>query len=253
MKIIYVLFIALLIALIIPSCKKGSSTPPPTPDLTPDSLKVGLLAYYPFDNNANDVSGNGHTGTVVRAISTADRHGKANGAYSFNGYNSYVMVPGNTSLTLNNTNFTLSAWVSVYTYSVSTYMSILTRRWAGSDNGWILGMNAAATQNPGLVFFDVTGIAVADGNKIVDVYGWHMITVTYNFPAQQMSIYIDGQLDRVVNHIPSPNPPASANFYIGRDDPTTDSGTELFNGSIEEVRIYNRVLSANAIQKLYTF
>ncbi|MBF0574179.1 MAG: hypothetical protein HQK69_10565 [Desulfamplus sp.] len=51
-------------------------------------LSDGLVAYYPFNGNANDESGNGNNGTVDGATMTADRNGNANSAYSFDGVNS---------------------------------------------------------------------------------------------------------------------------------------------------------------------
>ncbi len=45
----------------------------------------GLVAYYPFNGNANDVSGNGYNGTVNGATLTTDRFGNPNSAYNFNG------------------------------------------------------------------------------------------------------------------------------------------------------------------------
>jgi hypothetical protein len=45
----------------------------------------GLVAYYPFNGNANDASGNGNNATTVQATLSADRFGIANSAYSFNG------------------------------------------------------------------------------------------------------------------------------------------------------------------------
>ncbi len=50
----------------------------------------GLIADFPFDGNATDVSGNGHDGTVNNAILTQDRFGKNNSAYSFDGTNRYI-------------------------------------------------------------------------------------------------------------------------------------------------------------------
>jgi len=47
-------------------------------------LDAGLVAYYPFDSNANDLSGNGNHGTVNGAVLTSDRLGNANSAYHFN-------------------------------------------------------------------------------------------------------------------------------------------------------------------------
>ena len=49
----------------------------------------GLIAYWPFNGNANDESGNNINGTISGATSTTDRFGAANSAYSFNGTNDY--------------------------------------------------------------------------------------------------------------------------------------------------------------------
>jgi len=52
--------------------------PPPT---------NGLVAFYPFNGNANDESGNGKNGTVINAIPVVDSFGSSNKAYGFNGNN----------------------------------------------------------------------------------------------------------------------------------------------------------------------
>jgi hypothetical protein len=48
-------------------------------------LSSGLIAYYPFNGNANDESGNGHNGTIYGSTLTADRMGNPNSAFYFNG------------------------------------------------------------------------------------------------------------------------------------------------------------------------
>ena len=45
----------------------------------------GLVAWYPFNGNANDESGNGNDGVIVDAITTVDRNGSSNSAFGFNG------------------------------------------------------------------------------------------------------------------------------------------------------------------------
>ena len=75
-------------------------------------LNDGLIAFYPFGGNANDVSGNGNNGTVYNAILATNHFGAANTAYDFNGTNSYIDIPQNSGLNNLTTNFTLSAWIS---------------------------------------------------------------------------------------------------------------------------------------------
>jgi hypothetical protein len=63
----------------------------------------GLVAWYPFNSNANDESGNGNNGINNGATLTADRNGNANKAYSFNGNNittSYSGISGNGARTI---------------------------------------------------------------------------------------------------------------------------------------------------------
>ena len=71
-------------------------------------LERGLVGWWKFDGDATDSSGNGNDGTVNGATLTTDRHGQANGAYSFDGVDDYIQVPHHESLSL--TSFTLSVW-----------------------------------------------------------------------------------------------------------------------------------------------
>lgn len=71
------------------------------------SLTQGLVAYYPFHGNANDMVGT-NNGTVNGAVLTTNRFGVPNTAYSFNG-TAYIELGAPSTLAFAN-NFTLSAW-----------------------------------------------------------------------------------------------------------------------------------------------
>src|ERR1041384_589849 len=71
-------------------------------------LTNSLLAYYPFNGNANDATGNGYDGVVHGAVLTQDRFSVTNRAYLFNGTSSYIQV---NKLLPDMTNLTISAWV----------------------------------------------------------------------------------------------------------------------------------------------
>src|SRR5208337_4123112 len=81
----------------------ASSPVPPQSFLT-----NGLLAYYPFNGNANDMAGT-HNGTVHGAVLATNRFGIPNSAYSFNGSSAYIDCGTPADLAFTN-NFTLSAW-----------------------------------------------------------------------------------------------------------------------------------------------
>lgn len=61
------------------------------------NLNNGLVAYFPFNGNANDTSGNGNNGIVSNAILSTDRNGISSSAYEFNGVNSRIQVNNSTS------------------------------------------------------------------------------------------------------------------------------------------------------------
>ena len=73
------------------------------------NLKIGLIAYYPFNTNTNDESGNGNNGTVNGATLTTDRFGKANSAYKFDGSNLIAVNPAQ----FKNQTFTYAIWVKL--------------------------------------------------------------------------------------------------------------------------------------------
>lgn len=97
-KMKYLLLIIISIVLGI-SCKKDCEDPPdPQPECKPDLTK-GLLAYYPFNGNFNDESGNGnHAVAKNGAFLTTDFIGRTNGSAGFDGINDYLIVAGNSKL-----------------------------------------------------------------------------------------------------------------------------------------------------------
>ncbi len=93
------------------------TTPPPEPPKPekpaepkePAFVKEGLVAYYPFNGNAKDESGNGHDGAVKGATLSEDRHGEGGKAYAFEG-RSFISVGLNESLHLVS-DTTFSFWI----------------------------------------------------------------------------------------------------------------------------------------------
>jgi hypothetical protein len=91
--------------------------------ITHAGLSDGLVAYYPFNGNANDESGNGNNGTVNGATLTMDRFGNPNSAYNFDGMNNFIEISS-----LSNMQYkpiTYSVWINV-----SSYMTDVTT-WQG--------------------------------------------------------------------------------------------------------------------------
>ncbi|SEP29949.1 LamG-like jellyroll fold domain-containing protein [Mucilaginibacter sp. OK283] len=217
-----------------------------------DSLKVGLLAYFAFNNSGVDSSGNANHGMVYNISSVPNRFGTANSAYYFNGTTSYIKVKDNQSLRLNNTDITLNSWVKLDVYNASYGVNLLSKRISGVDNGWAWGITGYSIATQGIVTYGPGGgSAFARGTAIIGLNQWHMVTTVYNLTKQQISIYVDGALDNVTYGLPSPNANITTDLYIGKDNPEVPTNGYYVQGALDEIRIYKRALTLNEIKKLY--
>ena len=73
-------------------------------------LKQGLVAYYPFNGNAKDESGNGHDGDVKGATLANDRNGNSNSAYYFDGADDYINLGNDDDFNFGESDFSISLW-----------------------------------------------------------------------------------------------------------------------------------------------
>jgi len=254
MKFFTTKYVALLLVVVgvgmMTSCKKGDNSGTVQEQI--DSLKVGLIAYYPFNNSGVDESGNGNNGYVYNITSVADRNGKPNFAYHFDGTTSYITVPDNAALRLANTDITLSTWIKLDAYGSSFGYNILTKHTTGSNNGWAWGITGAAATTKGVVTYGPGGLSVlATGTSVIPLNQWHMVTSVYKLAGQQLTIYVDGTLNTVSNNILSPNPAIITGLYIGRDDPSVPTNGYFLQGALDDLRIYGRALTATEVKKLF--
>jgi hypothetical protein len=226
-----------------------------------NTLKADLIAYYPFNGNAKDSSGKGNDGTTFNTVLTANRFGKANSAYYFDGSSSYISIKDNNLLRLNNTDFTINYWINLDEYIATTGSSVLSKNNGPYQNGWncsVTGYGSAYTRvgKVGRAFYNVSGgdDPWAVGDKIVPTRTWTMITVQYSLLNQSITFYVNGVLDAVVNNIPTPNPLTNANLQIGKNvynDPSGLTPPYYVKGAVDDIRIYRRALSSSDILKLY--
>ena len=94
-----------------------------TGESTPEiDLGQGLVAFYPFNGNANDESGNNHHGTAHYLTFTTDRLGSPNSAASFNGKYSYMEIPDDKDFDFGKTtSFTIAFWIRLNTIPIGTF------------------------------------------------------------------------------------------------------------------------------------
>jgi hypothetical protein len=220
------------------------------------SLSSGLVGWWTFDgkdtfsnNKTADRSGNNNTGTLtngpVRSI------GKIGQALEFDGTNDYVHLGNTASLGLTGS-MSVSAWVYAHTYPGASDNMIISKNINGEpERGWEL--NATLDNELETMAFKVS----SDGNDEITVYGatelttgrwYHMIGV-YNASAQTMNLYLDGALDTdfVTGTVPSSQANSPANVHIG----SRSDSQKFWDGLIDDVRVYNRALTADEIKRLY--
>lgn len=221
----------------------------------PASLSEGLVAYYPFNGNANDMSGKGNNGSVSAATLTTDRFGNSNYAYSFNGSSSHIRV--NHSSSLNSSSVSISGWFNTNTLPTNEADSVkgIVNKWwqlnstcNGNYNAYSLGLTKPAGKNP--VVGAATSFYAGDvfySSNVIEKNKWYHFTFTHSATSGG-KLYVNGQLvnsnttaGTICN---STNP-----IYIGAE---VTNGTlwRFFNGKIDDIRIYNRVLTQSEIDYL---
>ncbi len=212
---------------------------------------TGLVAYYPFSGNANDASGNGHNGTVYGATLTIDRFGNPNSAYSFDGVGDYVRIPNAPDLD-GMDSLTLSVWVK--TNGGAQEMEVLNKYIHNSgsqlDDSYNIGIDG---WGPLVVFQYATKDAyvIKISNDPLPIDSWHHIVGVYT--GAEGSIYVDGSKVALSRNDPDPGGPLNsitADLLIGCGE-ESGSLVKFFAGKIDDVRIYNRALTANEALELY--
>ncbi|MBI4690777.1 MAG: hypothetical protein HY754_11020 [Nitrospirae bacterium] len=199
----------------------------------------GLVAYYPFSGNANDESGTGNNGTVYGATLTTDRFGNTNSAYSFDGNNDYIQIPNSTSLSFSD-NFTFNLWFNISQKKEQVFLSK-----SGDRTG--LGFKGHSSGDidieNGRCCSALHGISAGAAN----INEWHMLTVTHG--SGMIKAYLDGilQSEETTSAFDLNPNMANVEIYVGMGP----SGWYYVNGKIDDIRIYNRVLTESEIQELY--
>jgi hypothetical protein len=208
-------------------------------------LNDGLVAYYPFSGNANDVSGQGHDGTVSGAVLTMDRFGNPDSAYLFDGLDDHIEVPNTEGVFDLTSAWTITAWCKPLDWMISGPVI-----WKTATNGlnddtfglachydnWILKLERASDDE------DIAVTAPYTPSK------WYYLVGTYD--GQYLSLYIDGDLYTTLNCGSVIAYTGPAPLMIGSSMNTNHSPKGVFNGPVDEVRIYNRALSDSEVAML---
>lgn len=200
----------------------------------------GLIAYYPFNGNANDESGNGNDGTVNGPVLTKDRFLQSNNAYSFT---------QGTDLICTSTSYPPP---TALTYSIWFKTSSLL-------GGQLIGFNSGQCIHGGqwdrtiwidsnkIVFYTFSGEEVRqEANAMLIDSNWHHCVVTMD--SNGSKIYVDGKL---LSTSATQNTAENFQGYFRIGGLSPNDVNNSLIGTYDEVGIWNRALSEEEIALLY--
>jgi pimeloyl-ACP methyl ester carboxylesterase len=213
---------------------------PSDPD--PIDLEKGIVAYYPFDGNANDESGNGNNGTIYGANLIEDRFGKQDSALYFDGVDDYIVIPDLLSHDIQS--LSISAWVLPETHNSGVPGHVI---YKGTEKGEAV---LKVSNNGDLASFAVklgfndwyqVNSAIPTQNSYVHLVG------TYK-KGEAIEIWVNGEKLRAA--IPD-GYLYTGSFHKSSIGAYNRGYSNFFKGSVDNVRIYNRALTEPEIQELY--
>jgi hypothetical protein len=206
----------------------------------------GLIGYWPFNGNANDIGGNGNNGAPQNGIALSiDRFGNPNSAYLFDGVDDYIQINDNQSL--NPSLMTISAWINIS----DTNQTVLPIFYKGEYEVYSLeAFKFAIKQNSNCLSYSGGGwVGNSFPNFNYDQNNWYNLVGV--FDGSNVKFYINGIL---VSATPTSVATidncsqAGEGFHIGRYhiyDPN------YFKGKIDDIGIWNRALTQQEITAIY--
>jgi hypothetical protein len=215
------------------------------------NLKNGLIAFYPFNGNAKDESGNNINGIISGAVATTNRNEVNNTAYLFK--TASIYMPFNSKMV--STNLTTSTWIKPYSYNPDNYSIIINRFEQGYNNpggeAWqvILTNNEIWLQILGAGTSPNLNYTILKAPKTIPLNQWSLITCTYD--GKIMKIYVNGvelisqPTSTIINTIGT----SGISIGVSRQ---ANGIFHYFDGKIDDVGLWNRALTPDEINYLYT-
>jgi hypothetical protein len=212
------------------------------------ALSDGLILYFPFDmdeaGTVTDQSGEGHHGTNHGATFTPD--GQVGGAYEFDGVGDYIHVPNSTSL--NSRAFTVTAWARTAEGVAEVDRGIVGKHRAGDNISYFWLYQTAGTIESMMVGQRYGVLEDVNGTIAPFVDQWGFVALT--FDSTNLRLYVNGRLvdeEDIVGYVGN-----SYDLLVGAGEWSGGSSPQRWwQGGIDELRIYNRVLSTDEIAQLY--
>jgi len=245
------------------------------------SLEDGLVAYYPLNGNALDASGSGFHGTNSGAIPAADRLEIVNGACSFDGSSAYIRCGDilDTLFAKPRTKFTISGWARTRTPGMpdSNHGVIVTKGIFSGNTGpyqFFIGhfqLHGEPRLYAGIYYDSIPGFRSETISRAVGTNEWFQFVFIFDGEdSLQIAPGYFTKLRLFVNGNFSPDSCSFSSSGSSRGTSTENTCQELtigaghrpgqptmpvgtFDGDIDDLRIYSRILSNQEIHALQVY
>jgi hypothetical protein len=215
------------------------------PNYVPTS---GLQAWYPFNGNANDESGNGHNGTVNGPTLSIDRFGSINSAYQFNSTNMITTTcPGVTGTG----DRTICFWIKPDGLNQTSDTWVIAGYGCGS--GSFAGCSWGTCYFQNNIGIDINS-SYAYYNSPLSTSNWTFICAVYSpvYGTNNIStkFYVNGVLLTTTSQTGGSGVSmntGAGNWFFGKN-----LAAQSYLGKLDDIGIWNRVLNQSEINQLYT-
>jgi hypothetical protein len=232
---------------------------PPAPRVSAETsvAQEGLVAYYPFNGNANDESGNGNHGTVRGATLTQDRFGNPNSAYYFDGIDDVIDL-GTSKI------FDLRKEVSIFVVFKThqypnSFCPLVYKGWINGGkevyNGWER-QYSVWVENTGIIHASSADRTNAQhlntSKKMIQPETWYSLLVVFDRTNGFIKTYINNVLVATGSLRKTESVYSEKPLLVGSSIEKYKNFSN-FKGIIDEVRIYGKALSDSEINNLFHF
>ena len=228
----------------------GTSNYSSVVNATTNNASQGFLAFWKLDegsgNFAVDSSPNGNEFTLYGPTWSSGLQCKFNSCLTFDGTNDYVEAPNSDSLDISGNKLTVSAWIN-YDYN-GNHQIILAKPASSSAHSNPYFSYSIHLYNGNIPRFYIsqgTSQYYAVSNSVLSPGVWHHVAGVYD--GSVMKIYIDG-VEKGSNAVSVNLNSFNTPLRLG----TNGGFSEFFKGSIDDVKIYDRALSASEIRSVYS-
>lgn len=198
-----------------------------------------LVAYYPFNGNADDAGKFNNNGIVSGAALVSDRFNNRNSAYLFDGINDYIEVENSSSLNFERS-ITVNFWMKIGEFFEREAYVLSHGSW---ENRWKISIT-----NKRIRWTVKTDAGIKDLDSETELILDSLYNVTALYDGADFEIYINGKLNAISSFSGSILP-TNINLLIGQVLP--GNSRYNFKGVLDDVRIYNYALSLWEIKNLY--